>query len=109
MPTRGSRPPTAAACSTLLLLQRRGRRGPLFLEERRDVALAAIEVRHALVHPLRARLAEQVVIEELVHVDGPVLHVVAVAEAVLLTVEGEHVGLLAEAPHRGEPFDPLVP
>src|SRR6185436_11103580 len=79
------------------------------LEEAAHVAHALLQERHALVHPLRTRLAEEVVIEELVHVDGPVLHVVAVAEAVRFTVVREHVGFLAEAAHRGVELDSLIP
>ena len=80
-----------------------------FLNSGAHVARALLEERHALVHPLRPRLAEQVVVEELVHVDGPVLHVVAVAQAVRLAVVVEHVGLLAEPPHRRVELDALVP
>src|SRR5438128_959621 len=77
------RAPARAAVSQLVLLRGRDRRA-FFLEQRPDVAFAAILVRDALVHPLGTRFSEEVVIEELVHVDSPVLHVVAIAEAVPL-------------------------
>src|SRR5512136_2402016 len=78
-------------------------------EERLDIALPALEIGDALGHPFRGRLAEQEVVEELVEVDGPVFLVVPLPEAVLLTVEIEHVGFFAEAAEGGEELDPLVP
>src|SRR4030042_2478547 len=56
------------------------------LVKRRHVALAALEVGHALLHPLRPRLPQQEGVAELVLVDGPVLLVLALAEAVFLGV-----------------------
>ena len=40
---------------------------------------------------------------------SPVLHVVTVVQAVRLAVVAEHVGFLAEPPHRHVEFDALVP
>ncbi len=48
-------------------------------------------------------------VEELVQVDGPVLLVLALPEPVLLAVEVEHVGFLAEVAEGREELDPLVP
>ena len=48
-------------------------------------------------------------VEELVQVDGPVLLVLALPEAVLFAVEIEHVGFFSEVAEGGEELDPLVP
>src|SRR5262245_40739006 len=77
----------------------------LRLEHIRDVTPSLLQERHALLHPVRLRLPEQEVIEELVLVDGPVLLVVAVAQAVRLAVVDEHVGFLPEPPQRAEELD----
>src|SRR6187397_256632 len=80
------------------LLRRRRRIDRALLEQRADGAGALIKERHALVHPLRLRLAEQEVIEELVHVHGPVLHVVAIAQAVRFAVVAEEIRFLVQPP-----------
>ena len=49
----------------------------------------------------------QVVVEVLGQVHGPVLLVLALAQAVLLAVVDEHVRFLPEPPHRGEELDAL--
>src|SRR5688500_2198961 len=71
-------------------------RGVDTLEHARHVARAAFEERHALLHPLGLWLTEQAVIEELILVHGPVLHVVAVAQTVEFAVVVEEVRFLAQ-------------
>jgi hypothetical protein len=48
------------------------------------------------------------VIEEFVLVDGPVLHVVPVAEIVGLAVVHEHVRFFPQPPQRAEELDALI-
>src|SRR3954463_16807205 len=77
---------------TLRATARRGRFGrALLLVDVGQIALALVVVGHAVLHPVRRRRAEQVVIEVLGHVHRPVLLVVALAKAVLLAVVDEHV------------------
>src|SRR4029079_7255094 len=92
-----------AECGTALLPVRG------LLEQRRHVALAFLQVRHAVLHPIRLRGALQEIVEVLSEMHGPVLLILALAEAVFFAVVGEHVGLFAKPAHRGEELDPLLP
>src|SRR5690606_37573230 len=82
-------------------LEEAGREGQLLL--------VALQVRHAFLHPLRLRLAAQVVVEVLGHAPRPVLLVRASAQAVVLAGVVEQVALLAEPAQGGEVLDALGP
>src|SRR5580765_4642986 len=81
--------------STELLTVRR------LLEQRGHIPLALLQVRHAVLHPVRLRRILQKVVEILGEVHGPVFLVVALPETMLLAVVREHIRLFAEPAHRG--------
>src|SRR6185437_14039086 len=70
---------------------------------------AALQVRHALLHPRRLGRALEPVVEVLIEAHGPILLVVALPQAMLLAVEDEHPRRLVQPPQGGGELDVLVP